>query len=144
AHRYAHRLFDIARLLDVAGDAEDLRARIARPADAGEPCGAALQNGGRGRDGLDIVDGGRTAIKAHGRRKRRFQAGLALFALEAFQQAGFFAANVGAGAAVQVDLVIIAGAAGILADQAGRIGLLDRGLEVLRLVIEFTADIDVA
>ena len=45
---------------------------------------------------------------------------------------------------MQVDLVIIAGAAGILADQAGRIGLLDRGLEVLRLVIEFTADIDVA
>src|SRR5438874_645046 len=72
------------------------------------------------------------------------QTGLTLFALEAFQQAGFFAANVSAGTAVQIDLVIIAGAAGILADQAGVIRLLNRGLEVLRLVIEFTADIDVA
>src|SRR5204863_145834 len=51
--------------------------------------------------------------------------------------------QVDAGAAVQINLDVIAGAAGILADQPGGIGFLDCRLKVLRLVIELAADIDV-
>src|SRR5439155_19015154 len=143
-HRYAHHLFDIAGLLDMAGDAEDLGSGVARPAEAGEPGGTALQDGRRGGDGLDIVDGGRAAIEADSRREGRLEARLTFFAFEAFEQPGFLAADVGAGAAVQVDVVIVARAAGILADQAGRVSLFDRGLHMLRLVVELAPDIDVA
>src|SRR4029450_7399314 len=37
AQRDAHLLLDVARLVDVAGDAEKLGARVVGPADAGEP-----------------------------------------------------------------------------------------------------------
>src|SRR5262249_55869978 len=42
--RDTHRLLDIARRVDVAGDAEDLGALVLRPADAGEPGGAAAED----------------------------------------------------------------------------------------------------
>ena len=127
----------------MAGDAEDLGAGVARPADAGEPRRAALQDRGRGRDRLDIVDGRRTAIKPDSRRKGRLQPRHALLAFEAFEERRFLAANVGAGAAVQINLDVIAGAAGILTNEAGGIGLLDRRLQPLRLGVEFAADVDV-
>ena len=47
-----HRLFDIARLVDVAGDAEQLGAGVVRAADAGEPGRAAAQDGRRDGDRL--------------------------------------------------------------------------------------------
>ena len=50
AQRNAHRLFDVAGLLHVAGNAEQLGAGIVRPADAGEPGGAAPQDVGHDRD----------------------------------------------------------------------------------------------
>src|SRR5712671_5538801 len=106
-HRDAHFLFDIARLLDMAGDAEDLGSGVARPAEASEPGGTALQDGRRGGDGLDIVDGGRATIKADGRREGRLEARLAFFAFQAFEESGLLAADIGAGTAVQVDVVII-------------------------------------
>src|SRR5205814_4741393 len=40
----AHRLLDVARLLDMAGDAEQFGAGIVRSADRGEPRGAAAQD----------------------------------------------------------------------------------------------------
>src|SRR5580692_1947842 len=143
-HRDAHRLLDIARLLDMAGNAEDLGAGVARSADGCEPFCPALQDRRRSGDRLDIVDRRRASIKPDSRRKRRLEARLALFAFEALQEPGLLAADIGAGAAVQIDVVIVAGAAGILADQPRRIGLLYRGLETLRLVVELAADIDVA
>src|SRR5207237_6130593 len=121
--------FDIARRRDMAGNAEDLGAGVARPANSGEPGGAALQDRRRGGDRLDIVDRRRAAIEPDLRRKRRLQPRLTLLAFKALQQPGFLAADVGAGAAVQMDIDVIARAAGVLADQAGVIGLLDRRLE---------------
>ncbi len=78
------------------------------------------------------------------RREWRLQAGLAFAAFEAFEQPGLFAANIRAGAAMQVELKIPARAAGVLADQAGVVGLVDRRLQALCLVIKLAADIDVA
>ncbi len=130
--RNAHRLFDVARLLDVAGDAEDLGALVLGPADAGEPGRAAAQDGRHDGDALDVVDRGRAAIEPDGGRERRLQARLALLALEAFEQRGFLAADIGAGAAMEIELEIVARAAGVLADQPGGIGLVDRRLESAR------------
>jgi hypothetical protein len=57
---------------------------------------------------------------------------------------GFLAADVGAGAVVNVDIEIPARPARVLADQAGGVGLLDRLLEHLALADVFAAYIDVA
>ncbi len=67
----------------------------------GEPRRAAAQDVRRHRDRLDIVDRGRAAIEADIGRERRLQARLALLAFEAFEQRGFFAADIGAGAVVR-------------------------------------------
>ena len=96
-----------------------------------EPLRAAPQDRRYDRDRLNIVHRGRAAIKPAIRRERRLQARLALLAFQAFQQRGFFAADIGAGAAVDVNVEIIARAAGVLADQPGFIGLVDRRLQRL-------------
>src|SRR5205085_1742352 len=59
------------------------------------------------------------------------------------QQPGLLAADIGASAAVQIKVHVIAGAAGILAEEPRVVGLLDRDLEVLRLVVELAANVDV-
>ena len=143
AQRNAHRLFDIARPLDVAGNAEELGAGVVRPADAGEPGRAAPQDVGHDRDALDIVHRGRAAVEAHVGRERRLQPRLALLAFQAFEQRGLLAADIGAGAVMDVDVEIPAVDV-VLADQLRLIGLVDRGLQALALADEFAADIDVA
>jgi len=142
--RNAHGLFDVAGAVHVARDTEHLGAAVLRPADACEPCGTTPQDGGHDRDGLDVVDRGGAAVDPDRGRERRLVAGHALLALEAFQERGLLAADVGAGAAMEMDLEIEAGAAGVLAHEAGRVGLFDRELQPLGLVDELAADIDVA
>jgi hypothetical protein len=85
----------------MAGDAVELGAGIVRPADAGEPGGAAPHDVWHLGDGLDIVDGGGAAIEPHIRRERRLEPRHALLAFEAFQQRRLLAADIGAGAVVQ-------------------------------------------
>jgi hypothetical protein len=85
-------------------------------AEGREPGRAAPQDGRRDRDRLDVVDRGRAAVEAHIRRERRLQARLALLALEAFEQRGFLAADIGAGAVMDVDVEIPAVDV-VLADQ---------------------------
>src|SRR6185312_2240630 len=92
----------------------------------------------------DIVHRRRAAIETHRGRERRLQARLALLALEALEQRRLLAADIGAGAAMEIELEIIARAAGVLADEPRGISLIDRRLEDLRLVHELAADIDVA
>src|SRR5271165_5389706 len=140
----AHRLFDIARRIHMAAEAIYLGAGISRAANPGKPAGAAPQDRRYDRDRLDIVDCRRAAIETDLRREGRFEARLALAAFEALQEAGFFAADIGARPAMQVELEIPAGTASVLADETGLVGLVDRGLQALRLVIELAADIDVA
>src|SRR5690606_20889936 len=106
------------------------------------PAGAAAQDGRRHRDRLDIVDRGRAAIEAHIGRERRLQARLTLLALEALEQRRFLAADIGAGAMVDMDVDVPA-ALVVLADQAGLVALVDRPLQRLALADELAAHIDV-
>jgi hypothetical protein len=71
------------------------------------------------------------AIKAGVRREWRLQARLTLLAFQAFQQRGFLAADVGAGAVMDVEIEIPAMDI-VLADQLGVIRLLDGGLQRAR------------
>src|SRR5690606_20967866 len=80
---------------------------------------------------------------ADGRREWRLQARLALVALKAFNERGFLTADIGARAAVHVDVEIIARAAGVFADQPGVIGLLNGFVEVTRFQHKLAADVDI-
>src|SRR3990167_1728156 len=139
-----HRLFDIARTIDVTGNAKDLGAGVVRPSEPGEPFGAATQDRRRDRNRFDIVDRRRAAIKSGAGRKRRLQARLALLALKAFKERGFLAANISAGAVMDKKVEIKTRPAGVLADQSRRIGFIDRLLQGDALVDIFAAKIDVA
>ena len=109
----------------------------------GEPRRAAAQDVARHRDEFDVVDRGRRAVEAGVGRERRLQARLALLALEAFQQRGLLAADVGAGAVMDEEVEVPAVDV-VLADQLGLIGLGDRRLEPLALADELAAHVGVA
>ncbi len=143
AQRNAHLLLDHARLLDVARDLEQLGAGVVGLAQHREPCGAPAQDIAGHGDGLDIVDGGRRAVEPGVGGERRLQARLALLALQAFQQRGFLAADIGAGAMMD-EKVEVPAVDVVLADQLGRIGLGDRGFEPLALADELAAHVGVA
>src|SRR3546814_2284144 len=98
----------------MARNLEELGALVILTPEAREPRRAAAQDRRDDRDAFDIVDGRRAAIKPRARRERRFQARLALLALEAFDHRGFFAADIGAGAAVDEDVEVVARLGGIL------------------------------
>lgn len=98
AERDRHRLFDRARIVDMAGDAKQLGADIVGPAEGREPGRTAAQDGRRNRDRFDIVDRGRAAIEADIGREWRLQPRLALLAFEAFEERCLLAADIGAGA----------------------------------------------
>ena len=125
-------------------DAEHFRPDIVLAAEAAEPIGAAAQDGRRDRDGLDIVDGAGTAIQTGHGRERRFQPRLTFLALQAFQQRGLLAADIGAGAAMHIDVKRPAGAACVRPQQPRLIGLVHGAVERRGFVVEFTADIDVS
>src|SRR4029077_12313890 len=60
------------------------------------------------------------------------------------QEAGFCAADIRSGSAMQVELEIPAGPAGIFADQAGVVRLVNRSLQAFCLIIKFATNINVA
>ena len=143
AKRNAHFLFDIAGIVHMAGDAEQLGACVAILAETGEPVGAAPQDRRHDGDGFDIVDRGRAAIEAGARRKWRLQARLALLAFQRLDQRGFLATDIGTCPAVKIDVELPARFGGIVAKKAGGISFVDGGLKAARLVHEFTTDIDI-
>ena len=63
------------------------------------------------------------AVEADDRRKRRLDARLRALAFERLDERGLFARFVGAGAAVDVDVAVEAGAEDVLAEVALRVGL---------------------
>src|SRR5690606_35150825 len=141
--RNTHLLFHVAGLVDMARDAEKFRARVIGTAKAREPARATAEDLRPDGNALDVVDCRGAAPDADVGREWRLQARLALVALKAFNERGFLTADIGARAAVHVDVEIIARAAGVFADQPGVIGLLNGIVEVTRFQHKLTADVDI-
>ena len=99
-------------------NAEQLGALVLCAAKRGEPVAAAAENGRRDGHRLDVGDGRRAAKDTNVGRERRLEARLAGLALNALNEGGLLAANVRAGAAVDVNVKVVAGAARILANEA--------------------------
>ena len=135
--RETERDFVIAGPLHVAAHREELGpcALGIRQAQRFVPGRAALDDVGDGRKRLDVVDRGREAEQSGGRRERRLDPGIAALALDRIHERGLFAADVGARAAMQIDLD--------RAEHARRIGLGQRALHDRPRLGELAADVDV-
>mmetsp|Transcript_9730 Transcript_9730/g.39603 ORF Transcript_9730/g.39603 Transcript_9730/m.39603 type:complete len:528 (-) Transcript_9730:20-1603(-) len=144
AHRDGHFFLDDDRVVDVARDGEQLGAGVVLAAERVEPARAAAQDRRRDGDGLDVGHRRRAAEDADVRRERRLEPRLALLALERLDERRLLAADVRPRAAVQVDVVVVARPARVLAEQARRVGLVDRLVEDDGLVEVLAADVDVA
>ena len=93
-------------------------------------------------DRLDVVDDGRAGVEAGDRGERRLEPRLAAAALEGVEQRRLLAADVGAGAGVDGDLEVEAGAEDVLAEVAGGVGLLDRAQQPAVDVHDLAAHVD--
>ena len=92
---------------DIAAHAHGARAAVAGSAHFGIFLGAHGDDVLHMADRLHIVHDGRLHVEAeHGGEIRRLDAGVGAFALEGFEKAGFLAANVGAGALVDIDVEV--------------------------------------
>ena len=129
--------------LTCAADAEQLRSAVLLGTERREPLGAARHHERHVAQRLDVVHRGRAAPRAGHGRERRLEARLRALAFERFEQRRLFAGFVGAGAAMQVDLAVEAGAQDVLAEEAGRARVVDRLLQRREQVIELAADVDV-
>src|SRR4029077_15752076 len=83
------------------------------------------------------------AVETNIGREWWLQPRLALFAFETFQKRGFFAADIGAGTMMNVEIEVPAVDI-VLADQLGVIGLVNRRLYALALADEFATHVNVA
>jgi hypothetical protein len=102
--QHARRQFVHAGLVDVTGNPVEQRTRMLLGADRREPLRTPLENERHVRDGLDIVDRGRTAPESVLRREGRLDAGIGTLAFDRVHQRRLLAADVRAGAAVHVDV----------------------------------------
>lgn len=136
-------LLDSVWVVDMARDAEQLRARVTLTAHRRKLVAAAAHNSRYYGDGLDVSDGAGAAEDADRGRERRLKTGLAGFTLEGFDKGGLLAVDIGTRTAVEVDVVVIAAAIGVFADLARLVGFVNSALEDGRFVVELPTDIDI-
>src|SRR5262249_30912314 len=92
---------------------------------------------------FDVVDDRRGAEDSDDSGEGRLDARLAALAFEALDQPGLFAADVGAGAAVDGQVERVSGAEDVLSEKNARVGFLQRAVQNARAEIELAADVDV-
>lgn len=138
-----HLLLDGDGVVDMARDTEELGALVSLTAKAGEPASSSAADGRGDGDSLDVGDGGGASEKTDGGGERGLETGLAGLALEGLDERGLLATDVGSGTSVDVNIEIVAGSAGVLANEAVGVGLVDGSLEDGGLLDEFTSDVDV-
>jgi hypothetical protein len=143
AERDRHLLLDGARVVNVTRDTEKLGAGVTLATKLVEPVGTATNDRRGDSNGLDVGNSGRAAKDTDGSREWRLQAGLAGLTLERLDERSLFAADVCAHTTVDVDVKVISGATGVLADKTSLVSFLDGTLKDSSLVVELATNVDV-
>ena len=142
ARGHAEHDLVVAGPLDVARDGDELRAGRVLDADLRVLLAAHLHDVRDGHQRLDVVDERRALEEALVGGERRLQARVAALALERVEQRGLLAADVGARAAVHDEAEVEARAEDVLPEVAGLVGLGQRGVEDVGLLLVLAADVD--
>src|SRR6266404_6208033 len=136
--------FKITGPLNVATNAYNSRASIILSPKSRVVCAAHRDNVLHVAKGLDVVHDRRAHVETEHRREvGRLDPRIRALAFERFNQARFLAADVGAGAAVDVNLDVEPGAEHVAPEEISLSRILDGALENLRALGELTADVDV-
>ncbi len=129
----------------MAGDAEEAGAAVAFRTELGVGLAAHEKDMRGGGDGFDVVDDGRSAVKADDGGEGRLDAGDAALAFERFHEGGLFADLVGAGAGLGDDVEVDAFLAeDVLAEDALCVGSGDGLLDDFEQVAVFATQVDEA
>ena len=143
AQRDSHGQLIEPGLLHLAAEAIELGAGALLGADLAKPVGASQHDMRDAGEGLDVVDHGRAGVEPLDGRERRLQARLRAFSLHRVKHRRLLAADIGAGAAVDMDDKIEIRAEDTLAEIALGVGLGDRLLKRPGRQHEFAADVDI-
>ena len=142
--RDRHLLLNDTRVVDVSTDAEHLGSRVPLSTESSEPRSSSSGDGRGDRDSLHVGDGGRASEKTNIGREGGLQSGLSLFALDGLDQSRLLSTDVSTSASVEVDIERVSGSAGVLADKAGLVRLIDGLLDVRAFLVELSSDVDVS
>ena len=107
------------------------------------PRGAVVEDVRHRGERLDVVDRRGLSEQSRDRRERRLDARIAAAPLERIHQRRLFAADVGAGAAVHVNVDAVAAPHRVRAEDTGGVRLLHRRFHHAQRLGELTADVDV-
>ena len=144
AERDAHRHLVVARTLHVPAHAEDPRAAaLGRVPDGGEPLGPAVHDVRDVGQRFHVVDHRRFLEQAVGGGERRLDPGQAPLALQGFEQGGLLSADIGAGAAVHVQVQCEGASEDVFAEVARLVGLRQRALEDFGAEGELSTDVNI-
>ena len=144
AQGQAEGALDQPAMLDVAGKLKRHRAARTAHAEIAVEAAALGQDDRHGGERNDIVDDGRLAEQALDGGQRRLEADLAALAFQTFEQRGFLAADIGAGAEPRFQIEIALAAENAAAEQVLFARDRDRAVELREGVRIFGADIDEA
>lgn len=143
AERDRHFLLDCAWVVDVARDTEQLGTSVPFTTERREPAGTTAHDGRSHGDGFDVGDSAGATEGTDGGGERRLQTRLAGLAFEGLDEGGLLTANIGTGTTVDVNVVVVAGSAGVLTDLTGLVGFVDGALEDGGFMVEFTTNVDI-
>ena len=111
--------FVVAGALDIAGEGDELGADVFAEAEGVVPLGAVVDDGRDGAEGFDVVDGGGFVLESVRDGEGGLVAGEGVFAFERVEEGAFFAADVGSGAASDVEVEFESGAEDVVAEESG-------------------------
>lgn len=127
----------------MARDAEDLDTLIPLSPKGSEPFRASPTDGRCDRDRFHVGDRRRTPEQTHVRREGWLETRLPLLPLETLDQRGLLPADVRARPAVEVHIEAVSTPARVLAEEPRLVRLVDRLLDVARLLVELAPNVDV-
>lgn len=143
AQRDGHLLLDCDGVVDVTGDTEKLGTGVTFTTEGREPAGTTAHDGRCDSNGLDVGDCAGATEQTDCGGEGRLETGLAGLTLNGLDERGLLTTNVGTHSSVNVYVKVVSGTAGVLADQASCVGLVDSVLENSSFVVELATDVDV-
>ncbi len=143
SQRNAHLFFNDARVIDMSTYAEEFCSLISLSPEASKPARATPADRGGHSDGLHIRHCCWAPEKAYVGGKGGLETGFPLFPFYALNECSFLSTNVGSRSTMDVYVERVARPAGVLAEVASGVSLIDSLLDVRRFLVKLSSNVNV-